>query len=473
MKPNFLRIITVTFALLFAGGIFQAGAANTSAEALNMEASSSHTADMSAHLMQDEPGRFGEDSAQCVRNWSLYAEYYRQRNFEMAYEPWKWMFLNCPAATQNIYIHGANLLRNRYAQETDPQAREGIVDTLMMLYNQRIEYFGREGFVLGRKAADLYQFRPDSVQRHYELSEKSIEKEGLGSQADVLLINFQAATNLYEAGMIEGPKIVEKFSRASDIIDYNLENNPQDSIYFNPAKENIEALFEPFASCDNLVALFEDRFQENPNDPDLLERITSMLDDSGCRDTELFYQASKNYHELNPKAESAILMGRLENDRGNHGQAITYLQQAIELYKEKEEDVTSEKFRTYLLMANISYRDRNRMPEARNFARKAEEVNPNDGRPNILIGEMYAASAEDCGDDDFTKKVAYWVAVDEFIKARDAAEDPTVEERARELIRTYRQYFPDNELIFFHGYSEGDSYRVQCWINQTTRVRPR
>jgi len=465
-------MLTVTFALLIAGGVFHANASAKSAENFHMEAESVHSADMSAHLMQDEPGRFGEDSAQCVRNWSLYAEYYRQRNFELAYEPWKWMFLNCPAATQNIYIHGANLLRNRYAQETDPETREGIVDTLMMLYNQRIEYFGREGFVLGRKAADLYQLRPDSVQRHYELTEKSIEMEGLGSQADVLLINFQAATRLHEAGMIEGPEIVEKYDRATDIIDYNLENNPQDSIYFNPAKNNIEALFEPFASCENLVMLFENRFQENPNDPELLERITGMLDQSGCRDTELFYQATKNYHELMPKAETAFLMGRLENERGSHGQAIRYLQQAIDLYKEKEEDVTDDKFRTYLLMANIS-RERNRLQEARNYARSAAEVNPNDGRPNILIGEMYAASAENIGDNEFTRKVAYWAAVDEFIKARDAAEDPAIEERARDLINTYRQYFPDNELIFFHGYSEGDTYRVQGWINQTTRVRPR
>ena len=71
------------------------------------------------------------------------------------------------------------------------------------------------------------------------------------------------------------------------------------------------------------------------------------------------------------------------------------------------------------------------------------------------------------------KKTAYWVAVDKFQEAARAAEDPSVQDRAQQLSNTYRQYFPNNEEIFFHGYSEGDSYRVGCWINRNTTIRAR
>ncbi len=124
-------------------------------------------------------------------------------------------------------------------------------------------------------------------------------------------------------------------------------------------------------------------------------------------------------------------------------------------------------------MAEISYRRLENMPRARRYAREANNVNPNDGRPLILIGEMYAASASDCGDDEFTEQTAYWVAVDKFERAASVAEDSSVQERAQDLASTFRQYFPDRELIFFHGYDTGDTYRVECWINRDTTVRPR
>jgi len=113
------------------------------------------------------------------------------------------------------------------------------------------------------------------------------------------------------------------------------------------------------------------------------------------------------------------------------------------------------------------------MARARTYANEAHEVNPTDGRPLILIGEMYAASADQCGDNDFTKKTAYWVAVDMFQQAARAAEDPVVQDRAMQMANIYRQYFPIRDDIFFHGYSEGESYRVGCWINRSTTIRAR
>jgi tetratricopeptide (TPR) repeat protein len=421
-----------------------------------------------------QPPRYGKDSVTCVRNWSLYNEYYRQRNFHMAIEPWRWMFFNCPAATQNIYIHGSVLVKYMYNQETDPANREALVDTLMMVHDQRIEYFGREGYVLGRKVADLYQFRTNNVQDQHDISERSIELEGLDSQGDVLLINFQSTVRLAEAGLLDPTKVVESYDRAIDIIEYNLVHNPQDSTRYATAKNNIEILFEPFASCDNLARIFGPRYKANPEDPELLARITEMLEKSGCTDSELFYMATKSLHRLRPTAQSAFLMGRLESSQENHAQALKYYEESIELYEQDDsENYTDEKFRTYLLMADIAYRIQRRMPQARTYALAATQVKPDDGRPYILIGEMYAASASDCGDDEFTKTAAYWAAVDKFIQARDVDSDPQISERATQFIRTYSQYFPNNELIFFYGHAEGETYRVGCWINETTRIRAR
>ena len=444
------------------------------ADASTMGTMDAGMTEMGLYMPQDDQDRYGLDSVECVRNWSLYAEYYRQRNYDLAWDYWQYMYADCPKATINIYLHGATMARYFYNNETDPDRREAWIDTLLYIYDRRIEHFGNEGYVLGRKAVDLYQYRTNNVQDLFDLSERSIEIEGMSAEGPVLVINFHSTTRLVEAGLLDPEAVVENFDRAIDIIEFNLENNPEEERFYLPAKNNINAMFEPYATCENLVKVFGPRFESTPDDVELLLRITDMLDKSGCTGDELFFLATRQLHEIKPNAESAFLMGRLENNQENHESAIAYFQQAADLYQLEEGDNNIERiFRAYWLMSEISYRQLRRMPQARRLALSAHEANPNDGRPLILIGEMYAASASDCGDDDLTKRAAYWPAVDKFIEARNIAEDPAVRERATQLINTFRQYFPDNETIFFFGYSEGESFRVECWINETTRIRPR
>lgn len=477
MRTNHYLIITAALILFGVSGCFAgtktstAEVASTSMEAAYEMGAKEDEAFSESFLanLQDQP-RYGSDSVRCVMNWSLYAEYYKQRNFPMAIEPWRWMFFNCPIATQNLYIHGVQLVKFLHQNETDPLKREAYVDTLMMVYDQRIKYFGREGYVLGRKAADLYSYRPNAVQEHYDISERSIQLEGNASQADVLLINFQATVRLVEAGVMEAGSIVESYDRSMDYIEFSLLNNPQDSIYFDPAKANIESLFEPYASCENLVRIYKPRFDATPEDPELLDKITYMLNRSGCTDEELFFLATRNYHRLRPTAQSAFLMGRMESNQRNFAQALGYYEQAVEL---SENGNGPDKFTTYMLMADLVYRNLNRMAQARTYALRASEIKPNDGRPLLLIGEMYAASARSCGTDEISTGAVYWAAVDKFIRARNVDSDQQVVDRANQLISTFSQYFPGNETLFFHGLDGGKSVRVECWINESTIARPR
>ena len=82
---------------------------------------------------------------------------------------------------------------------------------------------------------------------------------------------------------------------------------------------------------------------------------------------------------------------------------------------------------------------------------------------------MYAASAKNCGDNDLTNKVAFWAAVDKYSQAKRVdSESASV---ANRRIRDYRKHYPSMETIFFYDLKEGDSYKVGCWINETTTVR--
>jgi tetratricopeptide (TPR) repeat protein len=422
-----------------------------------------------SNLKRDEPkGIYGVDSAMCVRNLSIYFEYYRQRNYAMAVEPWRWTYLNCPAARQNTYIHGAVLFKYLYGQENDPIRREAYVDSLMQLYDQRIQYFGREGEVLGRKAVDLYTYRPNNLVEIYNISERSILLENSESAANVLQINFHCLVGLQEAGLKDETIVIETFDRAMSIIEHSISSNPDSKNQFEVVKNNLEVMFRPYASCSNITSIFAPRFAADPNNPELLNKIIDFLTNSNCTEEELFYKSTLNLHRINPTAQSAFLMGRMEYNSGKHQSAIKFFEESILLH-ENEDD----KFNSYMFLVEILFRQFNRYSDARSYALKAIEARPNDGRPFLLIGEMYAASAKQCGDNEFTERVAYWAAVDKFQQAKRVDEDSAVQQRADLLIDNWSKHFPTNENIFFYGFAVDQTYTVQCWINERTRIRAR
>ncbi|MBE0641450.1 MAG: hypothetical protein IH599_05395, partial [Bacteroidales bacterium] len=62
--------------------------------------------------------RFGKDSVACITNLSLYIEDYKiykegtgsEESVQNMIRAWNWVFRNCPAATENIYVDGAVIL---------------------------------------------------------------------------------------------------------------------------------------------------------------------------------------------------------------------------------------------------------------------------------------------------------------------------------------------------------------------------
>ena len=87
----------------------------------------------------------------------------------------------------------------------------------------------------------------------------------------------------------------------------------------------------------------------------------------------------------------------------------------------------------------------------------------------ILIGDIYAAASKDCGSNSFEQGMIFSAAIDKFIQAKNM--DPSVLDAANKKIATYSKYLPSNEDAFFSGATEGNTFQVGCWINESTKVR--
>ena len=57
-------------------------------------------------------GKYGADSAECIKYLSFYKEYYKQKSYDDATPSWRMAYKLCPAtASQNLYIEGATLVK--------------------------------------------------------------------------------------------------------------------------------------------------------------------------------------------------------------------------------------------------------------------------------------------------------------------------------------------------------------------------
>jgi len=106
--------------------------------------------------------------------------------------------------------------------------------------------------------------------------------------------------------------------------------------------------------------------------------------------------------------------------------------------------------------------------DARAEARKALSINPNYGRAYMLIGDMYATGARNCGD-SWNQRLAVLAAMEKYSKA--ASVDPSVAEEASGKKAKYRGSLPNKEEGFLRGVKSGQKQKVGCWIGETVTVR--
>jgi tetratricopeptide (TPR) repeat protein len=431
----------------------------------------------------------GEDSVVCVTQLSLYRENYRQwrsSNFQneaidYTIDSWRYVMLSCPLASQNTYIDGSKIIEHLYNKAETPELKAAYVDTLMLLYDRRIMAFGNdpassEGFVLGRKGVELITYEKDSFEEAYKILSHAILKGGNNSESAVVFYYFFLTTRMVREASADSTIIFDNYDIASSIVDFNIrrlkleiENNPAEADKndkllkgYESALGNIENLFEPFATCDNLLRIYTKKFQDNPDDTDMLEKLLRSFDRKSCIN-ELYIQAADKLYQLKPTPESALANGRMFIRLEQFSKAVPYLQDAANGLTD-----TDQKADAFYMLAE-TYRNLRNYSAARTNALKVTELRPNDGKPWILIGDLYVASAGSCGDDKVTSKAAYWAAVDKYYKAKSV--DESVSDIANSRISSYSGAFPTTEDIFFFGYKKGDSYRVECWINETTTVR--
>jgi len=412
----------------------------------------------------------GDDSISCIKNLSIYREYAKHEDYDDALPSWRLVYNECPRSTKNIYIDGAKMYNKSIALAKDnPATRDALIDTLMMIYDQRIKYFKQKGSVLGRKGVDLMRYKrkdPEKVKESYGYLKESVEILGNSSSAPIIATFMLACYSLYEKEILTDMQVIDDYSMVSDIIDYQLGKKPDDA-NLNIVKNNVDINFiaSGAPTCESLIAYFKGKYEEKKSEVNFLRKAVTFMGTLDCEDNPFYAEVAEELYLNDPSAHAAYSLAALFVIREDYNKAYKYYQEAVE--KEENPEVKAD---YYYQLGVITNTKLEKPQEARGYGLEAVRLKPTWGDPYILIGDTYVAS-KNCFEDDFEKTTIYWAAVDKFIKAKSV--DQAVSKRANERISTYSRYFPDVETIFFYSLKEGDQYTVGCWINEKTTVRPR
>jgi len=418
-------------------------------------------------------------NSECDADISVYREAFKQWDGKASsanpvmIQAWRRVFLNCPSYKERTLTDGTKIVNNALIRSTKDEAlKEKYIDTLVMVYETRIQYFPKTkagnqvGNIKGRMGLDLMGF-PSRMEQAYNALKDAIDIDGNNSNYAFIDGLFATTINMVKAGKIDESMILDEYSRLMDIVEFNIkkyteEGNEKLLNSYTATKGNLEASVQPYANCDDLVRIYQKKFDADPDNVELLHKIASTFAARNCDKTDLYLAVAVKLHKLNPSPESAYFIGKRYLIDQEYGKATNYLIEAT-----KSADTKSAE-QAYKYLAQIMLKE-GRWEQGRTYARKAIELDKTDGEPYMIIGYLYASSGKDCNVNPLHAKAVYWVAVDQFVKAKSV--DPSMAAKANEMIRDYSKMFPTSEDAFFYNVFEGDTYQVECWINETTKAR--
>ncbi len=438
-----------------------------------------------------------QSSDECAQNLSIFVENAKIKNYQAAYEPWISVRSECPSLNSAIYIYGERILKERLKNSPDNEKSQREID-LLNLYDDWAKYFslkkGKNDFgnILSAKAQSMIDFKIGTDSEIYSIFDNAFKKDLQSFSNPKRLYNyFKILYKIYKSKNenITPEKLFEKYEDVSEKFELesvklskNLDrilkkeesgealttkdlkrkriygtNSNAISIFL----KNLDAIIAKESSCENLIPLYERNFDQNKKNVVWLKRAASRMDAKDCSDNQLFVNLVEALHSIQPSADSAYYLGLLNDKKGNNKQALSYYEESIEL-----EDDPYKKAKILYKIA-LKFKERGRKKSARSYALKALSYQPSLGKAYLMIANLYANSANDCGDTQFNKRAVYWLAANTAKKA--ASVDASIKKAALKTAASYNGRAPSKTDIFTDG-MEGKVIQFSCWINDNVKV---
>ena len=412
----------------------------------------------------------------------LYKDFLKAGDLAQAHRQWKRAYTLAPGSNGRVkyqYEDGVKIYEQLHQQTDDKALKDRYVDTIMMIYDQRVECFGGQAYIDGRKGFDYYYKYSNKVSQDQIFDLFRSAADAGGEDMDYFIVN--PFTKMLHDRLIEGQIPHQEALPHAKTIIAAIEKGKTDckgtlcdawKTIDKYASAQLTALegVDDFYDCDYYTDRYYTAYEADPENCEVIELAYRRMLRGKCPadDSKLMaVKASKDEKCYTPPPPPGNLRQGFDcYSSGDYRCAI----EKFLAYVDSTDD--SEKKAKYLLtVAKIYYGDIRDFPSSRKYAKMAAVQKPKWGDPYILIGKLYASSGPLCGPGTgWDSQVVTWPAIDMFTKAKQV--DPSVASEANKWIRDYQQYMPSKGDIFQRtNLTMGGPFKVKCWINETTTVR--
>lgn len=415
----------------------------------------------------------------CNSNSSISHEAVRAGNFKDAYAPCMAVLKDCPTLRFYTYTDAIKILKAFLGDIKDRNSADykKYFDELMQVYDQEIQYLPEinkklktpmsASKELGKKAVDYLQFspNPDKEQAYKWLTEAT---RGTANDPDGAILHYFLQTSMEKVKADDNhtDQFFQDYIDASKYADDAIaaETNEKKKAVLQTIKDNLVAMFvqSGVADCESLQNIYGPKVEENKTDSTFLKKALNILKLMKCNESEVYFKASEYMYQIDPTADAAVGVAYMYYKKGDYDNAVKYFDEA--LIKETDNDKKAEM--AYATAAALM--QAKKLSQARAYCQKAIGFKENYGDPYILLAQLYGSNPN-WTDEPALNKCTYFVVIDKLQRAK--AVDPSVTERANELISTYSRHTPQAKDLFMLGYKAGDRITIGGWIGESTTIR--
>ena len=432
-------------------------------------------------------------SEECMTTGSIFNEAAKVKNWDAARAPFTKLRKDCPSWSLALYQYGEKLLKADLKAASGEQEK-AVAQDLILLLQQREQYFpGKTD--KGENAADQAQLMFDSKigtkKAQFDAFQKAFQLDAASiTSAKSIYTRFKLAVDLYKEGeQIPLQEVFDlyddtqsKLGKEASALDSKLQTlldkeesgqalSSKDQRRVKGYETNLRAFgifggstdgaMGALGNCENLVPLYQKDFETYKNDIDWVKKAAGRLAGKDCTDTDLFKQLVESLHKIEPSAKTAKYLGILAGNRGDTAAESRYYQESIDLETDPKERASA-----YYRLA-LQAKKAGSYGKARGLFQKALSEDGTLGQAYLNIAAMYAASANNCGDNAFDKRAVYWLAASTAERAGRVS--PSLAGTANKTAASYRAIAPSTADIFQSGKS-GQTIKIGCWIGSSVRV---
>jgi len=402
-----------------------------------------------------------EYRAGCDSLTSLYKDHYINEEYSRALEFWRQVQAECPSSSEDLYMEGELM----YSELFRGTGEIAFIDTILMVLSQRTWYFNGKPSNDLHKAdllSDLAGDDPSYLGLCYNILAEAAESFPDQMECRHFVLMATTAASLYAMEIIDADELEHAFVKSIGTLESRLGSNLCDVSHDEDLK-NLEIYFTTCGAmtCRSIETLYSRKVDSDFRDSELIDKVFTMLTETGCTGSDLYYNVAVKMFANDRSAENAVRLAELNVDRNNIERAISYFTEA---YNRDTSRLARSEVITRVAVMELS---RGKRQEARDRAEHAWQLNNRNARALMIIADCYAGA--EFGN-SFDNHTAYWVAVD-YLQAATGV-DPSLKKEADGKIRAYSQLFPTREECFYRKIlDEGTIFNVGGWISEVTRVR--